>query len=97
MPVPGEDLLIENRQAEYIEHLQAEVERLKSSRGRWRERCIERGRQLEITRDALQNAIYAAWDGPPEPVGTGCLETYSGWRSRLEEECKAVLREEKSK
>lgn len=47
--------------------------------------------------EALEKAICAAWDGPPEPVGTNCPETYQQWKDRLEHECKDALTKPRNK
>jgi len=45
---------------------------------------------LELA-DGLECAIRAAWDGPAEWVGTGCGESYSQWRTRMEKTARDAL------
>jgi len=55
------------------------------------DRLTTRALLIDALRDALDAAIQVAWDGPRVTVGTDCAESYSGWRDRVERECRATL------
>lgn len=68
-----------------------EIDRLNRTVDRKDDQLAEAQEYAGELRAALSKAIQAAWDGPAEMVGTGCAETYSQWRKRLEGECRAAL------
>lgn len=53
--------------------------------------AVER-EKLEYAVEGLRCAILAAFDGPEEPVGSHCAESYKQWRKRMEDMARSARR-----